>query len=162
MTDLKWFIFLVLTEIISKLLHRQHVIMIGPWDWPITAGRQWPPDIIVMTAVTKQKSTISKEINGTALRIIFIARKFLFFISWFIIHLEISWNALKSMRKIILACDSISKNWHVANVKTEKKPKITFFDFGVFQKIMPMLSRDKIIYHMLFGAFYDTLPISLL
>ena len=26
------------------------------------------------------------------------------------------------------------------------------FDFGAFQKIMKMLSREKILFHMLFGA----------
>ena len=31
-----------------------------------------------------------------------------------------------------------------------------FFDFGAFQKIMKMLSREKIIFHMLFGASHDT------
>ena len=36
--------------------------------------------------------------------------------------------------------------------KTEKEPKIKFFDFGAFQKIMKMVSREKIIFHMLFGA----------
>ena len=31
-----------------------------------------------------------------------------------------------------------------------------FFDFGAFQKIMQMLSHDKIIFHMIFGAFHIT------
>ena len=31
-----------------------------------------------------------------------------------------------------------------------------FFDFRAFQKIMKMLSHDKIPFHMLFGAFHDT------
>ena len=31
-----------------------------------------------------------------------------------------------------------------------------FFDFGEFQKIMKMLSREKIIFHMLFGASHGT------
>ena len=31
-----------------------------------------------------------------------------------------------------------------------------FFDFGAFQKIEKMLSHDKILFHMIFGAFYDT------
>ena len=31
-----------------------------------------------------------------------------------------------------------------------------FFDFGAFQKIVKMLSHDKILFHMLFGAFHDT------
>ena len=37
----------------------------------------------------------------------------------------------------------ISKNKHVIIFQTEKEPKITFFDFGAFQKIMKMLSREK-------------------
>ena len=40
--------------------------------------------------------------------------------------------------------------------KTEKEAKMKFFDFGAVQKIMQMLSHDKIIVHMLFGAFHDT------
>ena len=51
---------------------------------------------------------------------------------------------------------SISKNSHVINFKTEKEPKMNLFDFGAFQKIMQMLSHDKIIFHMLLGAFHDT------
>ena len=31
-----------------------------------------------------------------------------------------------------------------------------FFDFGAFQKIEKMPSHDKILFHMLFGAFHDT------
>ena len=36
-----------------------------------------------------------------------------------------------------------------------------FFDFGLFQslkfkQIMKKLSHDKILFHMLFGAFHDT------
>ena len=31
-----------------------------------------------------------------------------------------------------------------------------FFDFGAFQKIEKMLSHDKILFHMIFGAFHDT------
>ena len=45
---------------------------------------------------------------------------------------------------------------HVIYFKTEKEPKMKFFDFGAFQKIMKMLSREKIIFHMLFGASHDT------
>ena len=89
--DFKWFIFLVLTEISLKLLLFQHVIMIILMDWPITVGHQWQPDLLlILTAMFKQKSTISKIINGTTLRIIVIPRKFLFFISWFLIHLKVS------------------------------------------------------------------------
>jgi len=43
----------------------------------------------------------------------------------------------------------------VINFNTEKKPNIKFFDFEAFQKILEMLSREKIIFHMLFGAFND-------
>ena len=42
------------------------------------------------------------------------------------------------------------------NFKTENEPKIKFFDFGAFQKIEKLLSREKILFHMLFGAFHDT------
>ena len=42
------------------------------------------------------------------------------------------------------------------NFKTEIEPKMKFFDFGAFQKIEEMLSHDKILFHMLFGAFHDT------
>ena len=42
------------------------------------------------------------------------------------------------------------------NFKTENEPTIKFFDFGVFKKIMKMLSHDEIIFHMLFGEFHDT------
>ena len=34
--------------------------------------------------------------------------------------------------------------------------KMKFFDFGAFQKIEKMPSHDKILFHMLFGAFHDT------
>ena len=42
------------------------------------------------------------------------------------------------------------------NLKTEKKPKLKLFDFEAFQKIMKILSHDKILFHMLFRAFHDT------
>ena len=42
------------------------------------------------------------------------------------------------------------------NFKTENEPKLKFFDFGAFQKIEKMPSHDKILFHMLFGAFHDT------
>ena len=85
--DLKWFIFLVLTAIILKLLHRQHVIMIILMDWPITVGHQWPLDLIgIQTAMSKQKSTISKIIDGTTLLIILSARKYSFMNSAFLIY----------------------------------------------------------------------------
>ena len=42
------------------------------------------------------------------------------------------------------------------NFKTENEPKMKFFDFGAFQKIEKMPSHDKILFHMLFGAFHDT------
>ena len=31
-----------------------------------------------------------------------------------------------------------------------------FFDFGAFQKIKKMVSREKILFHMLFGASHGT------
>ena len=46
----------------------------------------------------------------------------------------------------------ISKNKHVINFLTEKEPKMKFFDFGAFQKIRKILSREKYIFHMLFGV----------
>ena len=42
------------------------------------------------------------------------------------------------------------------NFKPEKEPKMKLFDFETFQKIMQMLSHDKIIFHVLFGAIHDT------
>ena len=82
--DLKWFKFLVLTEIILKLLLRQNVIMKLLWDWPITVGHHWPPDLNgILTAMSKQKCIISKPIDGSTVRIILLARKYLFMISEF-------------------------------------------------------------------------------
>ena len=53
------------------------------------------------------------------------------------------------------------RNWgisekHVINFKTEKEPKMKFFDLGAFQNKMQMQSHDKIIFHVLFGAFHIT------
>ena len=36
------------------------------------------------------------------------------------------------------------------------EPKMKVFDFGAFQNKMHMTSREKYIFHMLFGAFHDT------
>ena len=33
---------------------------------------------------------------------------------------------------------------------------MNIFYFGAFQKIIKILSHDKILFHMLFGAFHDT------
>ena len=41
------------------------------------------------------------------------------------------------------------------NEKTRNEPKMELFEFGVFKK-MHMASREKYIFHMLFGAFHDT------
>ena len=41
-------------------------------------------------------------------------------------------------------------------LKTEKEPKMKFFDFGAFQKIRKILSREKYIFHMRFGASHGT------
>ena len=41
------------------------------------------------------------------------------------------------------------------NFLTEKEPKMKFFDFEAFQKIRKILSREKYIFHMLFGAFHS-------
>ena len=48
------------------------------------------------------------------------------------------------------------KKQHVINFKTEKETKMKFFDFWAFQNKMQMPSHDKIIFHMLFGAFLIT------
>ena len=45
----------------------------------------------------------------------------------------------------------ISKNEHVINFKTEREPKMKFFDFGAFQKIMQILSHHVI--HMTKSSF---------
>ena len=50
----------------------------------------------------------------------------------------------------------ISRKMHVINFKTEKEPKMKFFDFWAFRKKWQKLSHDKIIFHMLFGAFHIT------
>ena len=50
----------------------------------------------------------------------------------------------------------ISKKMHVINFKTENEPKLKFFDFWAFGKKCQKLSHDKIIFHMLFGAFHNT------
>ena len=44
----------------------------------------------------------------------------------------------------------------MVNFKTENEPKMKVFDFGAFRKIEKMLSHDKILFHILFGAFHDT------
>ena len=38
----------------------------------------------------------------------------------------------------------------------ENKSKMKIFDFGAFQINMHMASREKYIFHMLFGAFHIT------
>ena len=48
----------------------------------------------------------------------------------------------------------ISKFSHVINFKTQKEPKMKFIDFWAFQNFVQLLSHDKIIFHMLFGAFH--------
>ena len=76
------------------------------------------------------------------------------------------------MRRIQISVPILFLNWSRANFwnapfyltdsengiksKTEKEPKMKFVDFGAFQKITKMLSRDKILLQMLFGAFHDT------
>ena len=42
------------------------------------------------------------------------------------------------------------------NFKTGNEPKMKLFDFGAFQNFKQMLSRDKIIFRMPFGAFHVT------
>ena len=42
------------------------------------------------------------------------------------------------------------------NFQAENQPKIKLFDFGAFQINMHMASREKYIFHMLFGAFHIT------
>ena len=65
-------------------------------------------------------------------------------------HVLIFWNA-----PFFLSDSEIGK-MHMINFKIENEPKMKFFDFGAFQKIEKMLSHDKILFHMLFGAFHDT------
>ena len=50
----------------------------------------------------------------------------------------------------------ISRKKHVIDLKTRKEPKMNMFDFGAFQEKLHMLSREKYLLHMLFGAFHDT------
>ena len=40
------------------------------------------------------------------------------------------------------------------NFKTHKEPKKKFIDFGAFQKIKKMVSREEILFHMRFGAYH--------
>ena len=49
---------------------------------------------------------------------------------------------------------------HVISLKTENEPKIKLFDFGALRKQMHMPSREKDIFHMLFGAFHNTCRIA--
>ena len=44
---------------------------------------------------------------------------------------------------------------HVINFKTEKEPKMKFFDFEAIRKNGKSL-HDRIMFHMLFGAFNKT------
>ena len=46
------------------------------------------------------------------------------------------------------------KKKHVMNFKTEKNPKMKFFDLRTFRNKMQMQSHDKIIFYMLFGAVF--------
>ena len=50
----------------------------------------------------------------------------------------------------------ISNKKHITSFKTKNEPKMKFFDFGAFQIKMQMSSQDKIVLHMLFGAFHIT------
>ena len=55
----------------------------------------------------------------------------------------------------------IDKKWgilnkkHVTSFKTSFEPKLKVFEFGAFQNKMHMASREKYIFHTLFGAFHD-------
>ena len=51
----------------------------------------------------------------------------------------------------------ISKKKHVTSLKMKNKSKMKVFDFEAFQINMHMASREKNIFHMLFGAFHITL-----
>ena len=44
----------------------------------------------------------------------------------------------------------------MTSFKTRNEPKMKLFEFGAFQKIRHMASREKHIFHKLFGAFHDT------
>ena len=46
------------------------------------------------------------------------------------------------------------------DLKTGKEPKMNMFDFGVFQEKVHMLSHEKYLLQMLFGAFQDNSRIS--
>ena len=48
------------------------------------------------------------------------------------------------------------KEKHVTCLKTRNEPKMKIFDFGAFQNKMHMASREKYIFHILFGAFHGT------
>ena len=48
------------------------------------------------------------------------------------------------------------KKFEHKKVKHLKKLENEILQFGAFQKIEKMLSLDKILFHMLFGAFHDT------
>ena len=50
----------------------------------------------------------------------------------------------------------ISKKKHVTSLKIKIEPKMKVFDFWAFQINMHMASREKYIFHMLFGAFHIT------
>ena len=50
----------------------------------------------------------------------------------------------------------ISKKKHVISFKIKNEPKMKVFDFGAFQNKMHMASREKYIFHILFGAFHGT------
>ena len=44
----------------------------------------------------------------------------------------------------------------MTSLKTINEPQMKLFDFGAFQNKMHMASREKYIFHKLFGAFHDT------
>ena len=46
-----------------------------------------------------------------------------------------------------------AKNKHVINFKTQKEPKMKFFDFGASQEISKMLSHDKSSFTCFSGHF---------
>ena len=69
-------------------------------------------------------------------------------------HEKIDEEKLSSIVMIILKFKNREMNFKKLacdQFLTEKKPKMKFFDFGAFQKIMKMLSREKIIFACFLG-----------
>ena len=72
----------------------------------------------------------------------------------FSVHFSFS----NKLRVFSLKCSDFlcSKKKHATTLKMKNEPKIKVFDFGAFQNKMHMASREKYIFHILFGAFHGT------